>query len=43
MVYANGDKYEGEFKDDLKHGSGVVYCFNNAKQEGKWKIGKIIS
>ena len=27
--YINGDKYEGEFKDDEKSDKGIFYCTND--------------
>lgn len=35
--YTNGNKYEGGWKNDLKHGHGVYYNFvNGEKYEGQW-------
>ena len=38
---ANGNKYDGDWKDDKKHGKGV-YNFNNGDEyDGDWKDGKV--
>ena len=37
--YLNGDVFEGEFKDGLKHGKDVYtfyLCWNNRKRMEKW-------
>ena len=39
-TYANGDKYEGDFVDDKKHGKGVYVYANGDKYEGDWLDGK---
>ena len=31
MIYNNGDKYEGEWKNDLKHGNGIMNYKNGEK------------
>ena len=39
--YANGDKYEGEFANGLRHGNGIYYFFDNGeKYEGEFKNAK---
>ena len=37
MIYNNGDKYEGGFKNDLKEGKGIYYYNNGNKYEGEFK------
>ena len=32
-------EYEGEFKDDMKHGQGTQFYSNGEKHEGEWKDG----
>jgi hypothetical protein len=44
--YADGDKYEGEWKEDKRHGKGVVtYAGQNGtiseKYDGDWVDGKM--
>ena len=39
MVYANGDKYEGQWNSDFKDGNGVMTYANGDKYEGKWHDG----
>jgi hypothetical protein len=41
MTYANGDVYEGQWKNGLKQGSGVMDFSNGDKYEGQWKNGKM--
>ena len=43
MLDANGDKYEGNWKDNLKEGKGTFYFSHNAnilRFEGQWKADK---
>lgn len=35
-TYPNGDKYEGQLKDDEKNGVGTYYFVNSDKYEGQW-------
>ena len=37
IVYANGDIYEGEWKNDLREGRGVLKFSNGDFYEGEWK------
>ncbi len=37
MEYENGDKYEGEWKNDFKEGKGKMIYNNGEKYEGEWK------
>ena len=34
MIYANGDRYEGAFKADMRHGHGVMKFANESVYEG---------
>ena len=34
-----GDIYEGEFKNNLRHGEGTYTFSDGTKVEGKWKNG----
>lgn len=36
-IYRGGDSYYGEWKDNLRHGRGVVATINADIYEGKWK------
>lgn len=36
MTHANGDIYEGMWKDDKANGFGVFIDTNNARYEGEW-------
>ena len=37
LLYSNGNKYEGNFIDDLKHGEGIFIWSNNDRYEGDFK------
>ena len=46
--YPNGNKYEGEFKDEMPHGIGnslnylgKYYAADGSKYEGEWENGKV--
>ena len=39
MRYPNKDKYEGQFKDDIINGKGVLLYHDGRKFEGSWKDG----
>ena len=46
MQWANGDSYEGKWKDDnngLPNGSGTFYLADGYVQEGKWVGGRWVS
>lgn len=40
--YANADRYEGEFKDDMKNGKGKYFYFDGAIKEGTWENDKYV-
>lgn len=40
MYYANGDKYDGNWKNDLKDGDGTYWGANGNIYEGQWKDDK---
>jgi len=41
MTYADGDVYEGEWKNNKKSGNGKMTFKNNSSYEGKWKSDNI--
>ncbi len=34
--FANGDSYEGDIYDAMKHGKGTYYYNNGGRYEGFW-------
>jgi len=41
VVYQNLDVYEGEWRDGLRHGQGILYDANgNMRYEGEWQHGR---
>ena len=36
FTFSNGDKYDGEFKDDKYNGHGVETFSNGDKYDGEW-------
>lgn len=38
-----GMKYQGEMKDGMFHGKGVITLKNGARIEGEWKFGLLVS
>eukprot|EP01031_Cornospumella_fuschlensis_P024823 gene24823-29997_t len=37
FTWANGNKYEGDLKNNKKHGKGVYTWANGDKYDGDWK------
>lgn len=41
MVYKNGDKYEGDWANDLRHGLGTLWIYKAGKYivryNGEWR------
>lgn len=37
MIYANGSKYEGDWKNDIREGKGIFYFSNGDTYEGDFK------
>ena len=43
MVYANGDKYVGQWKNDKRQGTGTYYFANGAApKSGQWDDNKFV-
>ena len=41
MKYKNGDEYEGDWKDDIRHGQGKYrFALSGNEYDGEWKGGK---
>ncbi|MBQ8564763.1 MAG: hypothetical protein IJ442_02895 [Bacteroidaceae bacterium] len=40
FCWTNGDKYEGDLKDEVPNGSGTYYWANGERYEGDWVDGK---
>lgn len=40
MVYQNGNRYTGTFRNCKPHGTGVMVYKNGVRLEGKWSWGK---
>jgi len=36
MVYSNGSRYDGEWRDQKKHGEGILTMANGDTFIGKW-------
>jgi len=39
--YGNGNKYEGEWDNDVENGMGKLTTFTGAEYVGNWKDGKM--
>jgi len=40
IIHSKGGKYEGEFKDGLRHGLGIYYFPSGGVYEGQWVKGE---
>jgi hypothetical protein len=40
MILPNGDAYKGNWKNDLRHGSGICKFTNGAIYKGEWREGR---
>ncbi len=40
FTYSNGDRYEGQFHHDVKHGRGVLTWTNGNKYDGEWWMAR---
>ena len=38
--YKNGDRYEGDYKNDKKEGKGIIYYNNGNREMGDFLNGK---
>lgn len=43
MEYADGDRYEGEWREDKKHGYGKYTYADGRVREGMWYEGKEVN
>lgn len=43
MEYADGDRYEGEWRDEKKHGYGKYTYADGRIKEGMWYQGKEVT
>jgi hypothetical protein len=41
LTWRDGSYYEGEFRNDRKHGKGVLVLTDSTKYEGSWSFGKL--
>jgi radial spoke head protein 1 len=41
-LYPNGDVYQGEWENDLKHGFGTYTYANGSKKKGTWNNGQLL-
>ena len=37
MYWNNGDRYEGEYKNDNREGKGIMFYNNGKIENGEWK------
>jgi 1-phosphatidylinositol-4-phosphate 5-kinase len=40
-VWANGDRYEGEYRGGTEDGRGIYVWADGSRYEGEWREGKI--
>ena len=40
IIYADGSKYEGDWKQGTSHGFGILSFPDGSKYEGHWSKGK---
>jgi hypothetical protein len=38
-TYPNGDRYEGSFQNNQRHGRGVYVFANGTRSQGRWSNG----
>ena len=39
ILMVNGDRYEGDFRNELREGKGIMYYYDGEKYEGDWRNG----
>ena len=39
-LFPNGDRYDGELKDEKRNGKGIYYYANGDRYDGEWKDDK---
>ncbi len=37
MYYNNGDRYEGDWRNGVREGEGILFYKNGKKDKGDWK------
>jgi hypothetical protein len=42
ITYAKGDKYEGNFKNEKRHGYGIYIYKDGSKDEGIWHKNELV-
>ena len=42
IIFANGDKFVGEWKNDKMHGRGTLILSNGEEKVGLWKDGELV-
>ena len=40
FIWANGDRYDGEWKRDMPHGQGTLVWADGSRYEGHWERGQ---
>ena len=42
ITYPKGDKYEGNFKNEKRHGYGIYIYKDGSKDKGMWNEGEFV-
>ena len=42
LVLSNGERYEGDFKNDMVDGKGIFYTLDNKKILGEWEANRLV-
>jgi hypothetical protein len=40
MTWKNGNKYQGDWKDNLQHGRGLMTYWDGSRYNGEWRMGQ---